>query len=261
MMRVDVVKIMLYPGKKLNMQVVYTIDPTYSPSVLKDMLKKACMVGITNVTVYLSTYEDESYVENVDGVTMSGNHQFKYSTIEGIIVTKQTIKNRKDPLRIVIAVGIDESNLHVLEDRRDVLVVVVINQNIANVDSWLKLYDAKNANTGRTRMQGMVVDPLLNRVIGWLKQISVESTPLYDFKRDDYLRMAANLLKMNKVGYNEDVVAAQCIKRGLDAKSARAVASVFEKAIKSHGYLTIKNGNPNYSAMLDMVDDEKYEKN
>ena len=213
------------------------------------------------MTVYLSTFEDESYVEAVDGVTMSGNHQFKYSAIEGVIVTKLTIKNIKEPLHFVIAAGIDESNLQVLEDRKDVLAVVVINEDIANIDGWLKLYDAKNANTGERRMQGMIVEPLLNKVIGWLKYISEGSTPLYDFKRDDYLREAANLLKRNRVGYSEDVVAAQCIKRGLDAKSARAVASVFEKAIKSRGDLPVKNGNPNYSAMLDMVDDEKFERN
>ena len=211
-------------GKELKMEVVYKIDPNNSSSVLKDMLDKACVAGITNVTVYMSTYDNESYVEAVDGVTMRGNHHFKYSAIEGVIVTKQTIKNTKEPLYFVIAVGIEESSLQVLEDRKDVLVVVVINEDIANVDSWLKLYDATNANTGKSRMQGMVVEPLLNRVIGWLKQISEGSTPLYDFKRDDYLREAANLLKRNKVGYKEDVVAAQCIKRGMDAKSARAVA-------------------------------------
>ena len=36
MKRVDVLKIMLCPGKDLNMQVVYTIDPTYSPSVWRE---------------------------------------------------------------------------------------------------------------------------------------------------------------------------------------------------------------------------------
>lgn len=44
-------------------------------------------------------------------------------------------------------------------------------------------------------------------------------------------------------------------------KSARAIASVFEKAIKSRGYLPVERGNPNYSALLNMVDDEKFEKN
>lgn len=261
MERVEALKIMLYPGKKLNMQVIYTIDSDYSANMLKDMLDKAITAGIGDVVVYIPTFGSESYVEGVPGLIMEGNHEFKYSNLSGVIVTKQTIMSTKKPLHFVIAVGIEESYLHVLEDRKDVWIVIVINEDMANVDEWLKLYDAMNANTGVTRMQSMAVMPLLNRAIGWLKQIADGSTPLYDFKRDDYLREAANLLKRNNVTYTADVVAAQCIKRGLDARSARAVAGVFGKALQTHGDMPIKVGRPNYDVMLETVNDEKYEKN
>lgn len=243
------------------MQVIFKIDPNYSPSVFEDMLGKACKAGISNVMVYIPTFADESFVQAVHGVTMLGNHQFKFLSLSGVITTKKTIKNAKQPLDFVIAVGIDEQNLHIFEDRNDVHAVVVINEEIANVDGWLKLYDALDADSGASRMQGMVVEPLLNRVIGRLKQLAYGSTPLYDFKRDDYLREAANLMKRNNVGYTADVVAAQCIKRGFDARSARAVAGVFELALQTKGDLPVKVGKPDYNVMLGMVDDEKYDDN
>jgi len=261
MERVEALNIMLYPGKILNMQVIYTIDPDYSANVLKDMLDKAITAGIGDVVVYIPTFGSESYVMGVQGLTMAGNHEFKYSTLSGVIVTKQTIMSTKKPLHFVIAVGIEDAYLRVLEDRKDVWIVIVINEDIANVDGWLKLYDAKDANTGVTRMQGMTVEPLLNRAIGRLKQIADGSTPLYDFKRDDYLRETANLLKRNNVTYTADIVAAQCIKRGLDARSARVVAGVFGKALQTHGDMPIKVGRPNYDVMLEIVNDEKYEEN
>ena len=83
------------------MEVVYKIDPKNSSSVLRDMLDKACVAGIKNVTVYMPTYDGESYVNAVDGVTISGNHHFKYSTIEGVVVTKLTIENIKELLVIL----------------------------------------------------------------------------------------------------------------------------------------------------------------
>lgn len=243
------------------MHVIYEIDPYYSSSVLEGMLDKACRTGIREVVVYIPTYNDESYVQAINGVTMQGNHLFKYLTLNGVIVTKQTIKNTKQPFGFVIAVGIDVSNLQIFEDRSDVKGVVLINDDIANIDEWLKLYDATDANTGQTRMQGMQVPPLLNRIIGWLKHISEGSTPLYDFKREDYLREAANLLKRNGAAYSADAVATQCIKRGLDARSARAVANVFGKALTTKGDMPLKVGKPDYDKMLAMVDDELYERN
>lgn len=243
------------------MHVIYEIDPNYSPSVLEDMLDKACRTGIREVVVYIPTYNDESYVQAINGVTMMGNHLFKYLTMNGVIVTKHSIKNTKQPLGFVIAVGIDVSNLQVLEDRSDVQGVVIINDDITNVDEWVKLYDATEANTGQTRMQGMQVPPLLNKVIGWLKHISEGSTPLYDFKRDYYLREAANLLKRNGVAYSADVVAPLCIKRGLDAQSSRAVANVFGKALTTKGDMSLKVGKPDYDKLLAMVDDVLYERN
>lgn len=95
MERVEALNIMLYPGKILNMQVIYTIDPDYSANVLKDMLDKAITAGIGDVAVYIPTFGSESYVMGVQGLTMAGNHEFKYSTLSGVIVTKQTIMSTK----------------------------------------------------------------------------------------------------------------------------------------------------------------------
>ena len=109
--------------------------------------------------MYIPTFGSESYVEGVPVLIVAGNHEFKYSNLSGVIVTKQTIMSTKEPLHFVIAIGIEETYLHVLEDRKDVWIVIVINEDITNVDGWLKLYDAKDANTGVTRMQGMTVEP------------------------------------------------------------------------------------------------------
>lgn len=243
------------------MQVLYIIDQNYSSDILAGLFDKAREAGVTDVVVYIPAFTEEDYVASVKGVTMKGNHQFKYSSINGIIVSKQTVKSTRKLLSFVVAVGIDTSSLQVLEDRSDVESVAVINDNLANVDKWLKLYDALDITSGQTRMQGMQVAPLLNRAIGWLKHIAERSTPLYDFKRDDYLREAANLLRRNQVSYTEDVVAAQCIKRGLDARSSRAVASVFGEGLKVQGDLPIKVGKPDYDKMLEMVDKPEFDNN
>lgn len=243
------------------MDVVYTIDQFYEPSTLEKVLKIARKSGIRNVVAYIPTYADETNLLVANGLTLKANHVFSYLTINGEIVTKQTIKNYKKPLSFVIALGIDEASLACLEDRDDVGVVVLINDDIANIDGWLKLYNATEANTGVTRMHGMVVAPLLNRAIGYLKSIAERSTPLHDFKRNDYLREMANLLRRNGVIYTADDVACLCIKRGLDARSARVVAKVFGMALQSNRDLPIKVGKPNYDAMLAMVDKEEYDNN
>ena len=243
------------------MQVLYIIDQDYSPDTLAGLFDKAREAGVTDVVVYIPAFTEEHYVASVKGVTMRGNHLFDYSSLKGTIVTKQTIKSTRQSLGFVVAVGIDTSNLQFLEDRKGVQGVVVINDNLSNIDEWLKLYDAIDIVSGQTRMQGMQVAPLLNRAIGWLKHIAECNTPLYDFKRDDYLRVAANLLRRNQVSYTEDVVAAQCIKRGLDARSSRAVASVFGKGLQVHGDLPIKVGKPDYEKMLETVDNPEFDNN
>ena len=164
-------------------------------------------------------------------------------------------------MTMVIVAGIGAGYLQVLEDRADVAAVVVISEDLANVENWLKLYDAIDAATGQPIMAGMVIDPLLNRTIGWLKDIAANSTPLHDFKRKDYLCEAANLLKRNNIAYMPDAVAVQCIKRGLDAKSARAVAAVFAQSLQVRGELPIKVGKPDYAVLLATINDAKYDNN
>jgi len=54
--------------------------------------------------------------------------------LNGVIVTKLTIKSYKQPLGFVIAVGVDTSNLQELEERDDVKAIVVIDEDISNVE-------------------------------------------------------------------------------------------------------------------------------
>lgn len=243
------------------MQVIYKIDPNYDPRELEAMLEKARIAGVRNVVVFIPTFQSAAYVQAVNGLTMQGKSQFSYNTLNGGIVTLRTISSYRKPMTMVIAVAIDENYLQVLEDRADVAAVVVINENFSNVENWLKLYDAVDATTSQSIMAGMVIDPLLNRTIGWLKDISANSTPLHNFKRKDYSCEAANLLKRNNITYTPDAVAAQCIKRGLDAKSARAVAAVFAQSLQTMGDLPIKVGKPDYAVLLSTVNDAKYDNN
>lgn len=243
------------------MQVIYKIDPNDDPRELEAMLDKARITGVRNVVVFIPTFQGATYVQAVNGLTMQGKSQFSYSTLSGDIVTLRTISSYQKPMTMVIAVAINENDLIVLEDRADVAAVVVINDNLNNVENWLKLYDAVDATTGQSIMAGMVIDPLLNRAIGWLKDIAANSTPLHNFKRKDYLCEAANLLKRNNITYTPDAVAAQCIKRGLDAKSARAVAAVFAQSLHAKGDLPIKVGTPDYAALLATINDTIYDNN
>lgn len=243
------------------MQVIYKIDHNYDPRVLEAMLEKARMAGVSNVVVFIPTYKDITYVQAVNGLTMQGKSQFSFTALSGDIVTLRTISTYRKPMTMVIAAGIEEKDILVLEDRADVAAVVIINDNLANVEGWLKMYDAIDATTGQSIMTGMVIAPLLNRTIGWLKEISANSTPLYNFKRKDYLCEAANLLKRNNIPFAPDAVATKCIKRGLDSKSARAVAAVFAQSLQVRGDLPIKVGKPDYAVLLATINDAKYDHN
>lgn len=243
------------------MQVAYTIDPIYDSRKLEVVFGNAIKAGFSNVLVYLPAFSSLSYLDAVTCLTFQGNNHFKYSSLSGDIVTKRTVKQYKQPVDLAIAVGMATNDLSVFEDKLNAKVVVVINNTMANVEKWLKLYDAIDLQTGDSIMTGMLIAPLLNRTIGWLKSLSVGGTPLYDFKMDDYLREAANLLKRNNVTYKVEEVSCQCIKRGLDARSARSVADVFEHSLLVNGDLKIKVGNPDYGVMLTMVDKSNYDNN
>lgn len=243
------------------MQVAYTIDPIYDSRKLEVVFGNAIKAGFSNVLVYLPAFSSLSYLDAMTCLTFQGNNHFKYSSLSGDIVTKRTVKQYKQPVDLAIAVGMATNDLSVFEDKLNAKVVVVINNTMANVEKWLKLYDAIDLQTGDSIMTGMLIAPLLNRTIGWLKSLSVGGTPLYDFKMDDYLREAANLLKRNNVTYKVEEVSCQCIKRGLDARSARSVADVFEHSLLVNGDLKIKVGNPDYGVMLTMVDKSNYDNN
>lgn len=136
------------------------------------------------------------------------------------------------PSEILIAVGVPETTLYTFEDFSNIKSWIIVPWQMSEVESFLKVHEATNLETGDHKTFNEPIDSRLVNAIRWLMDTSFPNEGFHHPFDLDRLHVMSNALAHYQVSFDYNDVVYACMKEGMIPSSARLTAEAFIKARK-----------------------------